>query len=182
MKCLGQQNTISQLYKARWAIESFFKHLKQLFRVKTFVGTSANAVRIQMWCAIKAMLLISYLKNKVKYPLASIQFSLLYTHQFICKNRLVVWAMKNVLDRCECKYIVKYWHFRAEIQAVHWIYQRDYSLIRHRLSRLYCIQITLYIFSGIYYPAVFSGEFMKAIFPFIRNVDINCRQLLMLSQ
>ena len=61
-------DTISQLYKAIWAIESFFKHLKQLFRVKTFVGTSANAVRIQMWCAMIAMLLISYLKNKAKYP------------------------------------------------------------------------------------------------------------------
>jgi hypothetical protein len=61
-------DTISQLYKARWAIESFFKHLKQLFRVKTFVGTSANAVRIQMWCAMIAMLLVSYLKSKAKHP------------------------------------------------------------------------------------------------------------------
>jgi hypothetical protein len=42
-------DTISQLYNARWDVETFFKHLKQLFRVKSFVGTSANAVRIQMW-------------------------------------------------------------------------------------------------------------------------------------
>jgi hypothetical protein len=42
-------DTIAQLYKARWDVETFFKHLKQLFRVKSFVGTSANAVRIQMW-------------------------------------------------------------------------------------------------------------------------------------
>ena len=60
-------DTISQLYKARWDVEVFFKHLKQLFRVKTFVGTSANAVRIQMWCAMIAMLLISYLKRKAAY-------------------------------------------------------------------------------------------------------------------
>lgn len=61
-------DTIAELYKARWDIEVFFKHLKQLFRVKSFVGTSANAVRIQMWCAMIAMLLLRYLKNKAKYP------------------------------------------------------------------------------------------------------------------
>lgn len=61
-------DTVSQLYKARWDIEVFFKHIKQLFRVKTFVGTSPNAVRIQMWCAMIAMLLLSYLKQKAKYP------------------------------------------------------------------------------------------------------------------
>src|SRR5690625_6790328 len=58
---------ISQLYKARWDIEVFFKHLKQLFRVKTFVGTSPNAVRIQMWCSMITMLLIRYLKKRSKH-------------------------------------------------------------------------------------------------------------------
>lgn len=60
-------DTISQLYKARWDVEVFFKHLKQLFRVKTFVGTSPNAVRIQMWCSMIAIMLINYLKTKAKY-------------------------------------------------------------------------------------------------------------------
>ena len=60
-------NTISQLYKARWDVEVFFKHLKQLFRVKTFIGTSANAVRIQMWCSMIAILLVQYLKAKAKF-------------------------------------------------------------------------------------------------------------------
>ena len=60
-------DTISQLYKARWDVEVFFKHLKQLFKVKTFVGTSANAVRIQMWCSMITILLFRYLKNKAKY-------------------------------------------------------------------------------------------------------------------
>lgn len=60
-------DTVSQLYKARWDVEVFFKHLKQLFRVKTFVGTSENAVRIQMWCSMIAILLFRYLKNKAKY-------------------------------------------------------------------------------------------------------------------
>jgi len=60
-------DTISQLYKARWDIEVFFKHLKQLFTVKTFVGTSANAVRIQMWCSMITILLFKYLKNKANH-------------------------------------------------------------------------------------------------------------------
>lgn len=59
--------TISELYRARWDIEVFFKHLKQLFRIKTFVGTSPNAVRIQMWTSMIAILLFKYLKNKAKY-------------------------------------------------------------------------------------------------------------------
>ena len=60
-------DTVSQLYKARWDIESFFKHIKQLLKVKTFVGTSANAVRIQMWCAMITILLLKYLKQKANY-------------------------------------------------------------------------------------------------------------------
>ena len=61
-------DTVSQVYKARWDIETFFKHIKQLFRVKTFVGTSPNAVRIQMWCAMIAILLLKYLRKKGKHP------------------------------------------------------------------------------------------------------------------
>jgi hypothetical protein len=60
-------DTISQLYKARWDVEVFFKHLKQLFKVRTFIGTSENAVRIQMWCSMIAILLLKYLKNKADY-------------------------------------------------------------------------------------------------------------------
>ena len=61
-------DTISQLYKARWDVEVFFKHLKQLFRVKTFIGTSPNAVRIQMWTSMIAILLLKFLKQKAIYP------------------------------------------------------------------------------------------------------------------
>ena len=60
-------DTVSQLYKARWDVEVFFKHIKQLFSVKTFVGTSENAVRIQMWCSMIAVLLLNHLKSKAKY-------------------------------------------------------------------------------------------------------------------
>jgi IS4 transposase len=54
--------TIAAIYKERWAIELFFKALKQSLRVKTFVGTSANALKTQIWAALIAMLLIKYLQ------------------------------------------------------------------------------------------------------------------------
>jgi IS4 transposase len=43
--------TIADIYRGRWQIELFFKALKQNLKIKTFVGTSANAVRIQIWTA-----------------------------------------------------------------------------------------------------------------------------------
>jgi len=49
--------TIARIYKERWQIEIFFKSLKQLLRVKTFVGTSANALKSQIWTALIAMLI-----------------------------------------------------------------------------------------------------------------------------
>jgi hypothetical protein len=53
--------TISNIYKERWEIENFFKELKQTLKVKTFVGTSENAVRIQIWTALIALLLLRWL-------------------------------------------------------------------------------------------------------------------------
>lgn len=54
--------TIAAIYKDRWQIEIFFKYLKQNLKIKTFVGTSANAVKIQIWTALIAMLLLRYLQ------------------------------------------------------------------------------------------------------------------------
>lgn len=55
-------STIAAIYKDRWQIEIFFKALKQNLKIKTFVGTSANAVKIQIWTALIAMLLLRYLQ------------------------------------------------------------------------------------------------------------------------
>ncbi len=55
-------STISRIYKDRWQIEIFFKTLKQNLKVKTFVGTSENAIKIQIWTALIAMLLLKYLQ------------------------------------------------------------------------------------------------------------------------
>jgi IS4 transposase len=55
-------STIAAIYKDRWQIELFFKALKQNLKIKTFVGTSANAVKIQIWTALIAMLILRFLQ------------------------------------------------------------------------------------------------------------------------
>ena len=55
--------TVAAIYKDRWQIELFFKALKQNLKIKTFVGTSANAVRTQIWAALIAMLLLRFLQQ-----------------------------------------------------------------------------------------------------------------------
>ncbi len=63
--------TIARIYRERWQIELFFKSVKQLLRVKTFVGTNANALKTQLWTALIAMLVLKYLQLR-----ASINWSL----------------------------------------------------------------------------------------------------------
>ena len=55
--------TIAAIYKERWKIELFFKGIKQNLKIKTFVGTSANAVKTQIWTALIVMLLMRYLQQ-----------------------------------------------------------------------------------------------------------------------
>jgi hypothetical protein len=66
--------TISNIYKDRWQIELFFKTIKQNLRIKTFVGTSFNAVMIQIWTALISMLILKYLKmkSKIKWSLSNL--------------------------------------------------------------------------------------------------------------
>ncbi|UII25734.1 IS4 family transposase [Fulvivirga maritima] len=59
--------TIGELYKARWEIEVFFRDIKQLLHIKTFVGTSKNAVMIQIWTALITILLLKVMKATAKY-------------------------------------------------------------------------------------------------------------------
>lgn len=58
--------TVAQLYKERWKIELFFKWLKQHLRIKSFFGTSKNAVYSQIWIAISAYLIIAIIKKQLK--------------------------------------------------------------------------------------------------------------------
>jgi len=58
--------TIAEIYKDRWEIELFFKALKQNLKIKTFIGTSENALRIQIWTALIAMLLLKWMHHLSK--------------------------------------------------------------------------------------------------------------------
>lgn len=60
-------HTISQLYKSRWQIEIFFREIKQLLHIKTFIGTTQNAVMIQIWSALITILILKALKAIAKY-------------------------------------------------------------------------------------------------------------------
>lgn len=66
--------TIARIYKDRWQIELFFKALKQNLKIKTFVGTSANALKIQIWTALIAMLLLKYLqlRSRLNWALSNL--------------------------------------------------------------------------------------------------------------
>jgi len=60
-------STVARIYKERWQIERFFKALKQNLRVKTFVGTSANALHTQIWTALIALVVLKYLQLKARF-------------------------------------------------------------------------------------------------------------------
>jgi hypothetical protein len=83
--------TIAAIYKDRWQIETFFKALKQNLKVKTFVGTSANALRIQIWTALIVMRMLKYLqfKSRIGWALSNL-VALLRWNLFTYRN-LWVW-------------------------------------------------------------------------------------------
>lgn len=60
-------STIGKLYKGRWEIETFFRWIKQNLRIKTFIGTSINAVMTQIWVAMILYLLLSFVKFSTRY-------------------------------------------------------------------------------------------------------------------
>lgn len=62
--------TIAQLYKCRWRIEIFFKWIKQYLKIKAFFGTSANAVKTQIWSAISIYVLVAIVKKELKIELS----------------------------------------------------------------------------------------------------------------
>lgn len=60
-------NTVGELYKCRWQIEIFFRDIKQLLHIKSFIGTSENAVMIQIWTAMITILILKVLKATARY-------------------------------------------------------------------------------------------------------------------
>ena len=58
--------TVAALYKNRWQVELFFKWIKQHLRIKKFLGTSENAVKTQIWCAVSTYVLIAIVKKELQ--------------------------------------------------------------------------------------------------------------------
>lgn len=83
--------TIAAIYKDRWEIELFFKALKSNLKVKSFVGTSENALRIQIWTALIALLLLKWLHHlsKAKWSLSNLA-SMLRLNLFTYRD-LLTW-------------------------------------------------------------------------------------------
>ena len=62
--------TIAALYKSRWQVELFFKWIKQHLHIKRFLGTSENAVKTQIWCAVATYVLIAIVKKELRLPVS----------------------------------------------------------------------------------------------------------------
>jgi len=67
-------NTIAELYKCRWQIELFFRWIKQHLRIKSFYGTSENAVKTQIWIAISVYLLVAIIKKRLNLDMSLYTF------------------------------------------------------------------------------------------------------------
>jgi Domain of unknown function (DUF4372)/Transposase DDE domain len=82
--------TIARIYRDRWEIELFFKVLKQHLKIKTFVGTSPNALKTQIWTALITMLLLRYLqyRSKCSFPLC----------RLVALLRLNLFSYRNLWD------------------------------------------------------------------------------------
>lgn len=76
--------TIADIYKSRWDIELFFKWIKQNLKVKTFIGTSENAVKIQIWTAMIAYILTEYMRFKSKSSFTILKAFRILSENILC--------------------------------------------------------------------------------------------------
>jgi len=83
--------TIARIYKERWQIELFFKALKQGLKIRTFVGTSENAVQIQIWTALIAMLILKFLKLRSTFDWSLSNLIALLRQQLFVHRDLWKW-------------------------------------------------------------------------------------------
>ena len=87
-------STIAAIYKDRWQIELFFKALKQNLKIKTFVGTSANAVKTQIWTALISKLLLRYLQLSSRFGLILSNLGALLRMNLFTHRDLMAWLDK----------------------------------------------------------------------------------------
>ncbi len=83
--------TVAAIYKDRWQVELFFKAIKQNLKIKTFLGTSANAVKTQIWTALIAMLVLRYLQLMSSFAWSLSNLVALLRHQLFVYRDLFAW-------------------------------------------------------------------------------------------
>jgi hypothetical protein len=83
--------TIAAIYKDRWQVELFFKAIKQNLKIKTFLGTNANAVKTQIWTALIAMLVLRYLQIMSTFGWSLSNLVALLRHQLFVYRDLFGW-------------------------------------------------------------------------------------------
>ena len=99
-------STIAAIYKARWQIEIFFKWIKQNLKIKTFLGTSKNAVLTQIWTAMIYYLLLAYIKYQTKYRYSLLHFTRVIRECLFKKVDIIdllnlsLKRVKNIRDPC----------------------------------------------------------------------------------
>ena len=85
--------TIAALYKSRWQVELFFKWIKQHLRIKRFLGTSENAVKAQIWCAVSTYVLIAIVKKELHLD-ASLYTLLQILSVSVFEKTPISWALQ----------------------------------------------------------------------------------------
>ena len=97
--------TVAAVYKQRWQVELFFKWIKQHLRIKSFIGTSVNAVKSQIWVALCIYLLVAIAKKKLGVDCSLYTFlQILEVNLFEKKpiSSMVAEALKRNLDPIDC--------------------------------------------------------------------------------
>ena len=84
-------STIGRIYKDRWQIELFFKAIKQNLKIKTFIGTSENAVKIQIWTALLCSLVLKILQMRSRFGWSLSNLSAMLRFNLLTYRELWSW-------------------------------------------------------------------------------------------
>ncbi len=103
---------IAMLYKKRWEVELFFKWMKQHLRIKSFWGTTMNAVKVQIYCAIIAYCLVAIIGNKLK-----VDRSIYEILQILSISLLDKTPVREVLTKCDYKNVKELIHKQLTISG-----------------------------------------------------------------
>ncbi len=98
--------TITQIYKARWQVEIFFKWIKQKLKIKTFLGTSNNAVLTQIWTAMIYYLLLAYIRYQSNYKYSLLHLTRVIKECLFRRARIIdllklsLWKAQRLRNPC----------------------------------------------------------------------------------